>query len=180
MMKKILAIGLLLVVCGVAITLLKRKPNLYSVRFKGSVVEKYGTDFNPERSNRGVPIIENSWTVRDYDSTYVRWSNPTTFFYSSSPEHIWKELHFRDSVIVSEEDVFNYNYGDSIADRLIVNFNFKLPDSSKFEFLRHYFKRYPPSESAYLSFQSADSILNAWGFRNFYPELKEAPKMEKK
>src|SRR5215216_6088094 len=114
MLKRILSIFFLVLVCGVSIIVLKRK-NLYSNKYKGTLIEQYGKDFNTEREKRNWPIIENSWGARISDSSHTRWSHESKFNNRDVPEHIWKTLYFKDSMLVSEEDAFNYDQGDSVG-----------------------------------------------------------------
>jgi hypothetical protein len=45
--------------------------------------------------------------------------------------------------------------------------------TSRYEFITYFRRGYPPSKKIALSFAKADSILNAWGFNEYYNEQSE-------
>lgn len=140
---------------------------------RNDLVNRYGKAFNDDRIKKHLPIIEDSWDIRVFDSSHVQWSKPRGFFNSTSPEHIWKISYFKESILISEEDAFNLNQGDSIGNRLIIVASLQHLDSIKIKFIKHYYRSYPPSESAFVSYEFADSVLRAWGFKNFYSYVKK-------
>src|SRR5258706_1211225 len=146
-MKKVL---LMVTLIGLSLCLY-----LYFFRDNGkqSFLDRYGKSLNNDRSKKYLPIIEDSWTLRRYDSSYVVWDHPSNLISSGTPEHIWKRTKFQDSTIVSEEDVFNYNLSDSLGYRLIVTSSFQKLDSVEFKFIKHYFRNYPPSETINVNYQ---------------------------
>jgi hypothetical protein len=174
MVKKILGILFMVILCGVLIGFFKQK-SFYSKKYEGTLVDRYGKGFNTERIQEGLPIIEQSWVVRVSDSSHVQWSHEAFFNTPNVPEHIWKTLYFKDSVLISEEDAFNYDQGDSVGDRLIAMINVLSPDSPQFKFSRHHYGSYPPSESFDVEYEFADSVLNAWGFKNYHKYFNQVP-----
>jgi len=170
-MRRILPVFVLIAVGGLAMLVLM-KNNFYSNKYKGPFIERYGKTFNSERRKIGLPSIEESWTLRISDSSHTQWSHKAIYNTRDVPEHIWKTLYFNDSTLIAEEDAFNYDQRDSIGDRLIVTSYFGTSDSMKFEFSRHYYKSYPPSEMHEVSFSFADSLLRHWGFKSYYTRVK--------
>jgi len=171
MTKRFLILLLLIIMCGLFIKIL-RKHVVYSSEHSIAPTEQYGKTFNSERAKRNLPIIEDSWIIRMADSSHIQWSHESILNKRNTPEHIWKTLYVKDSVLLYEEDAFNYDQGDSISDRLIISSNFQKTDSLNFKFSRHYYRSYPPSQSIEVDFEFADSVLNKWGFKNLYIDSK--------
>ncbi|MFZ6014036.1 MAG: hypothetical protein ACOYXT_27090 [Bacteroidota bacterium] len=139
-----------------------------------SVIEKYGRRHNSERGKRHLPLIEEKWIVHDYDSSYVYWSNQVNRVNSSEPIHLSKTLYFKDSELISEEDIFHYENDGKTAFKLVVMIEFNESDSAKFEVIKYVRDgSYPPSKSSYVPFQTADSILVSWGFKDYYTNLRK-------
>jgi|GEM_PF-3491534 hypothetical protein len=145
----------------------KRTANIHTAK------ERFGITFNDERKNRHLPIIEDGWVIRRTDSVKTQWSHSAMFNKKDIPEHIWKTLYFKKSVLVAEEDAFNYDRGDSVGDRLIITSSLVHPDSIRCSFSRHYYRSYPPSESHRVGLDFADSVLRAWKFNDLYMRLNK-------
>ena len=139
---------------------------------ENAVEEKYGKKYNTERVKQHLPLIEESWIVHWKDSSYVYWSNPSNSVNSMNPIHLSKTLNFQGSTLTSEEDVFHNEADGKIAYKLVIIIDFKIRDSSKFELIKYYRRTYPPNESYQLEFEQADSVLQKWGFKDYYSNLK--------
>jgi hypothetical protein len=110
--------------------------------------------------------------IRWRKESYQYWSNSSNSVQGRTPVHLSITLNFVGKELLSEEDDFHNETSGPIAYKLLITFNYNKIDSSKFELVQYYKKGFPPSKSKLISFSTADSILNKWGFKSFYSDFE--------
>lgn len=130
------------------------------------VIGQFGKSHNTEREKLGIPIIEDSWVSHYADSTGVTWMNRQHRLLTKEAHHFAKHITLKNGQLVDEEDSFSKFLNDSVDQRLIYLYDFKIRKWTC-ELSTHYYKAYPPGKADTISLDSADSILHQWGLTRF-------------
>lgn len=128
----------------------------------------YGLDYNKERRELGMPIIEKDWVIHNCDTNFVYWSNRQNRVISENPIHLWKRIYLKEKKLVQEEDVFHYESNTDKAYRLVTRW-FPIEsgtDSVSFRLITFFKNEFPPTTGENIDFLKADSVLNVWGFKS--------------
>ncbi|WP_127124367.1 hypothetical protein [Chryseotalea sanaruensis] len=137
------------------------------LKTSNSVSSEYGEKFNPERASKGIPLIEEDWSVQELKNNYIIWGNDSPFLTTVKPIHYYKESQFLSDRIISERDVFHYETETEMAFRLSCEYSFET-DSVVFTFIKYYKESYPPTISFKVNNFFADSIFYNWNINKYY------------
>lgn len=128
--------------------------------------DSYGLDYNDNRLELGMPIIEPDWIIHDCDTNFVYWSNRQNRVLSESPVHLWKRVYLSSKNLVKEEDVFHYESNTDKAYRLVVHWYPDNINSSDFRLITYFKGMFPPTTGQDIILSEADSIMKTWGFES--------------
>ncbi len=134
----------------------------------GACPEQYGLDYNENRIELGLPIIEPEWVIHDCDTNFVYWSNRQNRVLSEKPSHLWKRVYFSNNILEKEEDVFHFETTTEKAYRLISSWYPSKIDSTNFRLITFFKDEFPPSVGKEITLLEADSLLNGWGLKPLF------------
>ena len=131
----------------------------------GACPEQYGLDYNENRIELGLPVIEPEWVIHECDSSFVYWSNRQNRVLSEKPSHLWKRIYFSNNTLLKEEDVFHFESTTDKAYRLISSWYPDNIDSTSFRLITFFKDEFPPTVGKEITLLEADSLLKDWGLK---------------
>lgn len=133
---------------------------LYSC--ESNLNHEYGHVYNSERIKNGIPIIEDGWTTASKKNDTIQfWGNVKEFKENGAWHHL-KKITLNDSLLISEEDTYNYNVNRKEKYSLLIHYDYSAP-SEWYHWSCKLIPNQNYGEEQLISLEVADSILNSWG-----------------